>query len=121
MPTLLRKNQIASVDTDFRLQFKSLLEGVVVAFIGLACMSGSTFMGLILLILGVLMALNAFQTVLSIKTTSGNYKNVSFIIFQKAKAEQAAESILNLISGRMADTNVRQQTDRVVDAIGNIK
>ncbi len=112
-------NQIASTDTDFRLQFKQLVVGVILAIVGLACMGDSFFAGLILLALGVLGALNAFQTALLVNTTAGESVVLFFVIFEKAKAEQASQMINDLVSGRMDDTNTREQTDRVVDAINN--
>ena len=114
-------NQIASVDTNFKLNFKALLIGVIVAFIGLAAFGDSILLGLILTIWGVLVVLNSFMTALIINTTSGEAKLVFFIICEKAKAELAAKRINKLVSGRMNDTNVREHTerstDRIVDAI----
>ncbi|MBO6244118.1 MAG: hypothetical protein J6O41_06120 [Clostridia bacterium] len=112
-------NQIASTDTDFRLLFKNLLIGIVVAIIGLASFSSSALAGLVVLALGVLIVLNSFQTELVVHQTSGQSLIVSFIIFEKSKAEEASEGINNLISTRMDETNTREQTDRVVDAINN--
>ena len=46
-------------------------------------------------------------------------KDVSFLIFEKAKAELAESQIRQIISDRLDDTNNRVQTDRIVDAINN--
>ncbi len=117
-------NQIASVDTDFRLIFKHLLLGIIEAIIGLVCMDSSTALGVILLLIGIITIINSFQTMLIINTTSGAIKGASFLIFEKAKAEKCAEQINMLISQRMDDTNTRvhteNQTDALVNAINNI-
>ena len=110
-------NHIASVDTDFRVNVKQLLIGAIIAIVGLASMGDSFLAGLILLALGVIDALNALQTALIVSTTAGEQVLLFFVIFEKAKAEQAADMINELVSGRMDDTNTREQTDRVVDAI----
>lgn len=53
---------------------------------------------------------------------------MSFVVFEKSKAVQAAQDINKLISERIDDTNNRQQTDRlisdndrIVNAINNRK
>lgn len=112
-------NQIASVDNDFSLLFKNLLIGIVEVLIGFATIASGV--GIIILLLGVLTILNSFQTVLVLNLTSGEVIAVPFIIFEKAKAEQAESSINALISGRLDDTNNREQTDRIVDAISKKK
>jgi hypothetical protein len=112
-------NQIASVDTDFRLLFKNLILGIIEAIVGLSCFGSSFIAGLIILALGVLTVLNSFQTALVLHLNSGETYPVNFIIFEKAKAEEAEEEINGLISNRMDDTNTKEQTDRIVDSINN--
>lgn len=112
-------NQISSVGTSFSLLLKNLIVGVIAAFLGLALMGDTVLGGLIVLLLGVSMAINSFQTVLTVNTTSGNEFEISFLIFEKSKAEQAEYQINQLVSHRLDDTNNRQQTDRIVDAINN--
>lgn len=114
-------NQIASVNTDFRLLFKNMLIGIVEVIIALACFGSSVLAGLIFLVLGGLTILNSMQTTLIVTLTSGEILPVYFIIFEKAKAEQAEEAINNMISARLDDTNTKDQTDRIVDAINNKK
>lgn len=109
--------QIASVDTDFRLKFKQLLFGIILAILSLEIMSNSIIYGVLVLIFGILTILNSFQTELVVSTTSGDAIVVMFVIFEKIKAEEAADMINSLISGRINDTNTREQTDRIVDAI----
>lgn len=112
-------NQIASVDTDFKLYFKNLVYGIIEVIIGFATIAAGV--GIIFLLLGILTILNSFQTVLSLNLTSGECWALPFVIFEKAKAEKAAEQINELISGRLDDTNNREQTDRIVDAINGNK
>ena len=118
-------NQISSVDTNFKVHIKNLIIGFWVSCLGMVCLSSSVFWGLILAVLGVSICVNAFQTVLSIKTTASEAKNVHFLVFEKQKAEQAAQMILQCVSGRLDDTNVRQQnevmTGALVDAIQSLK
>lgn len=114
-------DQIASVNTDFRLLLKNMLIGIVELIIGFACFDGLLLLGLIFLLLGALTILNSLQTTLILNLTSGEVLPVNFIIFEKAKAEQAEEAINNLIAGRMDDTNTKEQADRIVNAINNKK
>lgn len=110
-------NQIASVETNFSLFLKELIYGVLIAIIGFCCMSISILLGLLLVIWGVSMGLCAFQTDLIIRLTSSSIKKISFLVLEKKKAYEAAEQINQLIGNRLDDTNTRQQTDRIVDAI----
>ena len=105
-------NQIASVQTNFQLYFKGFFIGIVMAIIGLCCLGTSVLLGLILIALGVLNIINAFETILIINMTSGKEFFVSFLVFEKSKAVLAEQSINYMISNRLDDTNVRQQTDR---------
>jgi hypothetical protein len=112
-------NQIASISTNFQLKFKSLLLGVIVAIVGLCFLKSFFILALILLILGANWIINAFEIYLVLSTTGNKTKQVNFFIFEKAKAELAEQQINALISNRMDDTNTRQQTNRIVDAINN--
>lgn len=119
-------SQIASVETSFKLVFKDFLLGVIAFFIGLGVMSDSVFTGLILMLTGAGMVINSFQTLLTINTTAGQTKLLSFLIFEKSKAELAADNINRLVSNRLDDTNNRNiiaannaNTDRLVDAINS--
>ena len=110
-------NQIAAVSTDTKLLLKTFLIGVIAALLGLSVMGTSFLVGLILLIYGASSILNAMQVNLVVTLTSGHVKVISFLIFEKVKATQAEEQINAMIAGRLDDTNNRQQTDRIVDAI----
>ena len=112
-------NQISSVGTNFKLLFKNFIIGIIITFLGIGYLGDSAFIGLILLLLGISMVINSFQSILTINTTSGSAMYISFLIFEKSKALQAENYINQLVSNRLYDTNNRQQTDRIVDAINN--
>ena len=112
-------HQIAAVSTTFRLKLGKLVCGIL-AFLfgfGLFGQPGTFLPGLIILILAVNWILDAFEIDLTLITTSGAVKRIDFFIFDKEKAVLAEQQIHAMISNRMSDTNVREQTDRVVDAI----
>lgn len=94
-------SQIASTATNTRLSLKYLLLGILLVLWGFSGLTESFLLGLILLLLGINNVVNAF---------------ISFLIFDKQKANQAAEQINAMIAGRLDDTNTRQQTNRVIDA-----
>lgn len=112
--------QLAEVGTSFYLRFKDFVVGVLVAIIGLALMTANPVC-IIVAAIGVLMALNSIQTKLTISTTAGAEYTIYFLVFEKSKAEKAAEIINSIIVLRQEDTNVRiqgdRQTDRVIEAI----
>lgn len=112
-------SQLASVESNFRLHFGALLFGAIITIVGLCLMSVSVFCALIVALIGVNKAITAFETILTIKTTAGDVKNISFLIFDKSKAEEAERQIRQIISNRLDDTNNRVQTDRIVEAINN--
>lgn len=111
--------QLASVESNFKLHFGSLLLGAIIAIVGLCMVSESFVVAMLLTIVGANKAIAAFETILSIKTTAGDVKNISFLIFDKAKADEAERQIRQIISDRLNDTNNRVHTDRIVDAINN--
>lgn len=117
--------QISAVSADFKLQLKKFLIGALLVLIGLGSFGYSFLLGLILLLIGVSNVISAFQTELSIDMASGSSWVISFLIFEKAKAEQAAEQIEKLISRRYDATDVgmhtEKQTAALVDAISNLK
>ena len=105
-------SQIASTATNTRLSLKYLLLGILLVLWGFSGLTESFLLGLILLLLGINNVVNAFI----INLTAGQQKIISFLIFDKQKANQAAEQINAMIAGRLDDTNTRQQTNRVIDA-----
>ena len=112
-------SQLSSVESNFKLHFGPLLFGVIIAIVGLCLVSESFILSLILMLIGANKAITAFETILTVKTTAGDVKNITFLIFDKAKAELAETQIRQIISDRLDDTNNRVQTDRIVDAINN--
>ena len=112
-------NQISSTQTNFRLKFGKLLLGIVLAVLALYMIKDSFALGVIILIIAANSVIDAFEIDLKVNMTSGQVKMIDFFIFEKGKAEQAERQINALISGRLDDTNTRQQTDRIVDAIKN--
>ena len=112
-------SQLSSVESNFKLHFGALLFGAIIAIVGLCMVAESFILSLILMLIGANKAITAFETILTIKTTAGDEKNISFLIFEKAKAELAESQIRQIISDRLNDTNNRVQTDRIVEAINN--
>lgn len=109
-------SHLASVESNFKLHFGSLLLGAILTVAGVILLSESAA-AFILILIGANIVISAFETVLCIKTTAGDIKEISFFIFQKSKANQAEIQIKQLISNRLDDTNNRAQTDRIVNAI----
>lgn len=56
---------------------------------------------------------------LVIATTAGQEARITFTFFERDKAVLAAQRLNRMIANRMDDTNVRMNTDRVVEAIHN--
>ena len=109
--------QISTVEESFKLKFKSFLIGLIITFGGFSCFSSSIGGGIIFSLLGIGILLGSFESILLLSLTSGKTETASFFIFEKNKALQAEELINNTISGRLDDTNVTKNTDRVVDAM----
>ena len=107
-------NQIASVDSEFKLLFKNLIVGIielVVAFFLFTNAerdSATIVLDIIILILGISTVINSFQIHLNINTTSGQLYYISAFIFQKGKLNNIESTLNNLISNRMDDTNNRK-------------
>lgn len=109
--------QIASVQSNMRVKFLKLVVGVIVSFFALSLFKDSFLGGLIILLIGLNVVLDAFEIDLDISTTSGQMKSIDFFIFDKSKADLAVDQINSIIANRLSDTNNREQTDRIVDAI----
>lgn len=110
-------NQLASVETNFKVSIFPLLIGAFITFMGFSLVSDSVVLGLITAIIGANMVISSFQTVMTIKTTDSAERAIHFFIFDKPKAEYAARVILQYISNRMDDTNVRIQNTALGDKI----
>ena len=105
--------QIASTSTNFKLMPKTFLIGLIVMILGLSVMSDSVGGGLILFLLGASIFVDAFEIDLVVTTTAGQENLVDFLIFEKSKATLASDEINAIVSGRLDDTNMRVQTDRI--------
>ena len=117
-------NQIATVTRTFNCIGVILLFGIILMWSGFSVISASKILSsslapIILILLGVLIIITSFQTVITIKTTSGEALKISVLIFDRSKALEIEDLINQLISNRLDDTNNRQQTDRIVEAITN--
>lgn len=119
-------NQIATVTRTFNCIGVILLFGIILMWSGFSVISASKILSLssslapiILILLGVLIIITSFQTVIRIKTTSGEALKIPVLIFDRPKALEIEDLINQLISNRLDDTNNRQQTDRIVEAITN--
>ncbi len=112
-------NQISSTSASFRLKFLKLVLGIIVIVIGFSVISDSFVASLILWLIGANWVIDAFEIDLIIATTDGQERLIDFFIFEKSKAELAESQINSMIGNRLSDTNVREQTNRIVDAIQN--
>lgn len=112
-------NQISSTQTNFKLKFGKFLVGAIIAALGFSMMKDSLALSLILFLIAANSIIDAFEIDLQVNMTSGQTKVIDFFIFDKGKAEAAERQINMMISNRLDDTNNRQQTDRIVDAIQN--
>ncbi len=104
-------NQISSVGTNFKMFVKDFFIGIIEIIVAFALFKSSVIWALILLIVGAFTIINSLQTELVISTTSGANYMLFFLIFEKRKAEAAAEAINNMIGSRLNDTNVRIQNE----------
>ena len=115
--------QVASVSSNFKLNLKRFLIGILICLFAFCCFSDTIIGGIILLLWGASTVITSFATELHVATTAGIQYIIPFLIFEKAKASQAEQLINNMISGRLNDTNNRQvaeaQTSAIVDAINN--
>ena len=112
-------NQIASVDSEFKLLFKNLIVGIIeLCTVPVFLRDSSTIIiAIIFLILGVSTVINSFQIHLNINTTSGQLYYISAFIFQKGKLSNIESSLNNLISNRMDDTNNRKVAEVQTEAL----
>ena len=112
-------NQITSVQSSFRMRLGKLVIGILVAILAIAALfnKGGFILFLIFGLIAANLILGAFDVSLLINMTSGRTRLFGFFIFDREKAAKAEQMINALISARLSDTNTREQTDRIVDAI----
>lgn len=128
-------SQISSVGTNFYLDFKLLVIGLIITLIGLSGFRGIDSLGsfiqaLLFTAIGAAECINAFHVYLTIRNTSGEIigstlkidkkgnihdDGIPFIIFQKSIAEEIKADIDKLCSQRVDDTNVRIQNQTLVE------
>lgn len=110
-------NQISSSTTNFRVKIFRLIVGLALVIGAFLVISQVFLAGLILLALGACIGITAFEVTLAVSITSGQTKVIPFLIFEKAKCEMADAYLDQIISNRLDDTNNRQQTDRLIEAL----
>ena len=109
--------QLSSVDDSFRLDIKSFFWGIIFTLIGLN-MLGSSFVGaLILTAYGLVTVLSSFQTLLKLNLTSGETHVISVVVFEKENLLSCKDTIEGLIQRRYNNTNVTENTDRIIEAL----
>lgn len=91
-------NHISAVSTNFKLDLRMMLYCILALMISFAFAKNMPMFSILLMLLSVSGIISSFKTVLTIQTTSGNPKKVSFIIFEKEKAENVSSTINKLIS-----------------------
>ena len=117
-------NHITGATSDFSLILPFLIIGILGALMCLIETKNNPLVGLIGLIFFVNLALNAFQTKVSILLDSGPAYEIFLLFFEKEKAETIKTNIEMVTNARNYDTNVRiateTQTQQVVDAMNNL-
>ena len=97
-----------------------LFLGLFVAVLGIfMILMNFTVVGVVFIILGFIGILDAHKSTLIVSLNSNDHIVISFVRFDRKKADQAYEMINSAISERVSDTNVKRQTDRVIEAIQN--
>ena len=100
-------NQISSVETDFKFRILTLIWGLFLLLIGFTALGSEdgAVLGIVILLVGVSQVASAFQSRLNITLTSGEEIPNEFLIFERAKAEQAEENINQLVLNKGNITN----------------
>lgn len=115
--------QVASVVATTPTNWFGLVISVMFILCGVGLMTSggasNLFGGIIVVLIFLWAALHCMPGYLVIATTAGQEARVKFTIFERGKAAVAARQLNQMIAHRMDDTNVRVQTDRVVNAINN--
>lgn len=116
---VLDVSHITSTASEFRLDFKSLIIGIVLTFIGFCCLGAQDigFWMLLLMLFGINMVLNAFIAYVAINMDSGEMQVIPLIIFERKKADQIVDNINKMLSARKYDTNVRIHSENAADRV----
>ena len=113
-------SQITSVVKDFRYALEYLFLGLFVAVLGIfMILMNFTVVGVVFIILGFIGILDARKSTLIVSLNSNDHIVISFVRFDRKKADQAYEMINSTISERVSAPNVNRQTDLVIEAIQN--
>lgn len=112
-------NQIASVSTNFKLNLKAFLLGIVIIVLGLCLLKKAVIWAIILIALGFASIINSMPTNFTLATTSGKEINIKFLMFDAEKANYAREEINMIITKRLDDTNSRIQTNKIIETIND--
>lgn len=110
-------NQIATVEDNFKLDFGTLVWGIICAVVGVNLFGDMFLLGLILFLYGVATVLSAFQVKLDLITNGGVIYSLEVVIFEKTKLMAIKPLIENMIGNRLDDTNVAANTDRMIGAM----
>ncbi len=114
--------QIASCDTNFKLDIKAFGIGLLECVFGMLFM-GVPLFGLLLLLIGFGSIISSMETTFEIQKTSADPIVIHALIFDKQAVTNACEAINQMTANRINDTNVRlhqtAQTDRIVEALHN--
>ena len=88
---------IASVDTNTKFNLGSFVWGVVFLVAGLSCLSGSAFLGILLLLLAAANLANTMSAQLDFVNQAGGRNSVKVSILEKDKLMQLAQKIQQLV------------------------
>lgn len=108
--------QIASVESSFKLYIGTLIWGILLLLGGFNYLGDSIVGGVIVLLWGVSTIASALQTKLEISYTSGKQVDIEILFFESTKANLIKDEIEKLITQRYSDTNVAYHTDRSIKA-----
>lgn len=114
---LLPINHIASISTRYGVNIMKLILGIEAYAMALIMEHESVFGAPLFALLSIFLFIDAIKFSLVVITSAGQQKSIDFVLFERKKAKLAEQQINDMVAGRLTDTNVREQTDRVIDAI----
>ncbi len=97
---------VASVGTSTRIGFVQLILGILLALVGGSQLGKPTVGSIIVLALGVLLILNAFQAKFRVTTNGGDKHFARIAATEKSKAQAFADQVNTTIAAREDGTNV---------------
>ena len=125
-------NQISTTSSSFRLDLKRFLIGIIIIALGVIMFyeylngDGNYRTGYLvvlscIVLCGICSIINSFEVILRFDMTSGKSKQLHFIVFESGKAKKVSQQINEMIEARLSDTNTKQQIDRIIEAMNQIK